>query len=850
MRQYCVNVFSDGKIGVVRTNSTSDQVLEPAAAPEPESAYVLILIKGLEMKRLDEVMRENEALRERMSRMCQASLRINESLDFDTVLQGVLDSACSLTDARYGVITLLDNTGQIEDFLASGMTAEEAQQLWDLPDGMRLFEYFGKIPAPIRLRDMLGHIRSQGLPEFHPPIAVTSTLSFLAAPISHQDERVGNIFVAKTEVNQEFTSEDEEILVMFASQAALVIANARRYRDEQRARNHLETLIHTTPVGVVVFDAKAGVPESFNREVRRIVSSLQMPGSSPEQLLEVMNYRRADGREISLEEFPLTQVLSTGETVCLEEFVLQVPDGRSVTVLINATPILSEEGEVESVVVTLQDMTPLEEMDRLRAEFMGMVSHELRTPLTSIKGSAVTLLDDASALDPAEMRQFHRIISEQADRMRGLINDLLDMARIETGTLSITPESVDVAVLVDEARSLFLSTGRKNNILIDIAPDLPQVMADRRRIVQVLSNLLSNAAKYSNELAPIRVSAVREEFHVAIAVADEGRGIPANRLPHLFRKFFHSDSDDQRDDAAGTGLGLTICKGIVETHGGRIWAESDGSAQGARFTFTIPADEREEAGGAVALAPLAARKGQAAKGGTRILAVDDDPQALRYIRDALSKAGYDPIVTGDAEDVDRLIEEKKPELVLLDLMLPGTDGIELMKSILTTSGVPVIFLSAYGQDDVIAKAFDMGAVDYVVKPFSPTELAARIRAALRRRSELGWLTQPEAYVLGDLTIDYAERRVTVAGRLVVLTATEYALLFELSTNAGLVLTHDQLLQRVWGERSSGNTGLVRTIVKRLRHKLGDDVSNPLYIFTEPRVGYRMKKGERPEQADF
>ena len=161
---------------------------------------------------------------------------------------------------------------------------------------------------------------------------------------------------------------------------ALVIANARRHREERRARTGLETLVNTTPVGVLVFDARTGAPVSLNREARRIVNDLCAPGGSAEQLLEVLTFRRADGREVSLEEFPLAQALSTGETVRAEEIVLQAPDGRSVTTLINATSIRSEEGEVESAIVTMQDMTPMEELERLRAEFLGMVSHELRTP--------------------------------------------------------------------------------------------------------------------------------------------------------------------------------------------------------------------------------------------------------------------------------------------------------------------------------------------------------------------------------------------------------------------------------------------------------------------------------------
>ncbi|MDE0462094.1 MAG: ATP-binding protein [Caldilineaceae bacterium] len=798
------------------------------------------------MKQSDALLREIEALRARLSRMSRASLQINDSLDFDAVLQSVLDSACSLTGARCGVLTLLDETGQAGNLLSSGITPDEAQRLWDLPDGIRLFAYLGDIPEPLRLHDLIGHIRSMGLPEPALPAGVSSPFSFLAAPIRHRGERVGNFFLAVTEPGREFTAEDEETLVMFASQAALVIANARRYRDEQRARNNLETLISTAPVGVAVLDAKAGRLLSFNREAERIVSSLQMPGRPLEQLLELVTFRRADGREIALEEFPLAQALRSGETVRFEEIVLQVPDGRSVKALINATPIFTAEGEVESFVVTLQDMTPLEEQERLRAEFMGMVSHELGIPLTSIKGSAATLLDEEAALDPAEMRQFFRIISNQADRMRSLIGDLLDMARIETGTLSVAPEPSATTALIDEARIIFVSTGHRHSIRIDVAPDLPQVMADRRRIVQVLSNLLANAARHSSEGSTIRVNAAQEQFHVAVSVEDEGKGIPAERLPLLFRKYARIDGEEEREDLAGSGLGLAICRGIVEGHGGRIWAESDGLGQGARFIFTIPVAAREDIGGAAEPLSPTAGTGKAAEDRARILVVDDDPHELRYIRDALARSGYEAVVTGDPEDVDRLIEEEKPRLVLLDMVLPGFDGVDLMTSILKKADLPVIFLSAYGQENVIAKAFDMGAADYVVKPFAPTELAARIRAALRRHAGGGLFVKSEAYTVGDLAINYAERSVSVAGRPVVLTATEYALLFELSTNAGVVVTHDQLLRRVWGEGHSGDVGLVRTIVRRLRLKLGDDTGNPEYIFTKPRVGYHMPKEERPE----
>ena len=789
------------------------------------------------MKRPDDPMREIAALRERLSKLSEASLRITEDLDLDTVLQGVVDAARSLTGATRGCIVVVDDSGQLQAFLTSGVTEEEHRLAVALPGGIEFFHYVTRMPEPLRLADFSAYTTALGLPEVGPPLGPVG--SFLGSPIRHRGRHVGNVNVTDKEGGGAFTQDDEETLAMFASQAAMAIANARRHQEEQRARTDLETLINTSPVGVVVFNAVTGVPVSLNREGRRLVDGLTNPGQTAEQLLDVLTIRRADGREISLREFPLAEALSTGETVRAEEIVIGVPDGRSVSVLLNATAIRSEEGQVESVVVTLQDMTALEELDRLRAEFLGMVSHELRAPLTSIKGSAATVLGSTADLDPAVVRQFFRIIEDQADHMHDLVADLLDVARIETGTLPVTPEPAEVAVLVDRARSTFTSAGGRNNLAIDIPPDLPLVMADRRRVVQVVGNLLSNAAKHSSESSVITVTVVREDVHVAVSVADEGRGIPSERLPYLFRKFTRTDGDDLGSGVAGSGLGLAICKGIVEAHGGRIWAESEGPGMGARFTFTIPTVE--EAGSGTAVSTSAARRAVAGPGErVRVLAVDDDPQALRYVRDALLKSGYTPVVTGDPEEALRLVEEEKPDLVLLDLMLPGTDGIELMKDILGAGDVPVIFVSAYGRDELIARAFDMGAVDYVVKPFSPTELAARIRAALRKRAA----SEPsEPYVLGDLAIDYAERRVTLAGRPLPLIAMEYRLLAELSANAGRLLTYEHLLERVWGEKSSGDVRPMRTIVSKLRRKLGDDADNPTYIFTEPRVGYRMPKGE-------
>ena len=275
------------------------------------------------------------------------------------------------------------------------------------------------------------------------------------------------------------------------------------------------------------------------------------------------------------------------------------------------------------------------------------------------------------------MLQFFRVIDGQADQMRGLIADLLDQGRIETGTLSVSLAPAEVAGLVDQARSTFLGSGGGHALSIDLPEDLPWMMADSGRIVQDLNNLFSKASRHSPESSPIRVAAARDGLHVAISVSDRGRGVPPDRLPHLFRERAGAAAGAGERRPGGSGLGLSICKGLVEAHGGRTWVESAGAGRGTR---------------------------------------------------------------------------------------------------------------------TIVRALDAGAADDIGKPVSPSELTARVRGALRRRAE------PEPFLLGELAIHYEERRVTVAGRLVTLTMTEFEVLRVLSTNAGRAVTYESLRRRAWGRR--------------------------------------------------
>ena len=784
---------------------------------------------------------DREQPADRLSRMAEACLRIASNLDIDAVLQEVIDGARSLTDARYGALVSFDDSGGIRGLVTSGMTPEERRRMGALPKGLGLLGYLNEVPRPLRLSDIASHPSSVGFPKNHPPMQ-----TFLGAPVRHLGQPVGNIYLTEKEGGRDFTPEDEDTLVLFAAQASMAIANALSHRAEQQARADLEALINVSPVGVLVFDAKTGDLVSVNEETRRIVGRVNAPGRALNQLLEVMSLRTADGQDIPLDELPTARALRSGETVIADEVVIHLPNGRAVNTLVNARPIFREDGEAVSVVATIQDITPLEEMKRQRTEFLGRMSHELMTPLTAIKGSAATMLSFPPMLDPTETRQFLRIIDEQADLMRHLINNLVDMTQIESGTLSVTPEPTSLEDLVEQAREAFIREESTSTLAVDVAPDLPRVMADRRRVFQVVSTLLAAASEGSPGPSAIRVSVSPEDVYVAVSVEDESRGAPADSLLHPLQQYSRTDGQTVGGRNRREGLGLAICKGIVEAHGGRLSAGSAGPERGARYSFTLPVADETAPSNRNGSGQLTDNSGLSGRRQARILAVDGDQEARRFIRNTLSGAGFIPVVTGDADDIGRLVDEEKPHLVLLESELSWTDGFEMMERVRRFSEAPVIFVSGRDGSGNMEWAFELGAADYVVKPFTATELVARTRAALLRgiRPAPAGLGQP--FLLGDLAIDYAEHSVTVAGRRVSLTATEYRLLYELSTAAGRVLTHEQLLRLVWGPLHSSDARVVHTYVRRLRRKLGDDAKRPSYIFTQPGTGYHMAKAATAE----
>ncbi len=780
--------------------------------------------------------RENKELRERLAKFTEASLYVTQNLDLQTVLENCLRAACALTGAQHGAVVTFDEAGKIDQSFTVGISPEE-RGLWrSMPKMHEFFQHLNALVSPLRLDDFPGYATSLGFPG-----EVLQIRTFLGMPLRYHGAHVGSIYLAAKAGGKAFTQTDEETLLTFAIQTATAIANANRYEEEQRAKADLEALINISPVGVLVFDANSGAVMSINEEAKRIQAAANR---GEEDLLDVLRQatvRRLGESEFAMEGQRLTELLKRGEQIRGEEMTLTFADGEKRTIIVNAAPILGDSGEVSSVVVNVQDSTHIADQGRLRADFLKTVGNELRAPLSTIKGSVATLLDPSTSLNSMEFEQFLSIIDQQADLMRSQINSLIELTRIESGMLAVHVTSMDVVSLANEVAEWHRHGKSTATLEVSVPTPLPNVTGDKKQLGQVLQNLLTLTERYATDTTAIRISAARDDVFVAITVSANGLGVPASGLSYLFRRISPSARDFGSKTFSGEGLDFAVCRGIVEAHGGRIWTGIDPSSRGMNFTFTVPiADEPPNAlFGGTARPDASAALSPSDR--IRVLVAVDDPGALRNVRNTLAGAGYSPIPTFGLDDIDRLIQTEHPHAFLLDLTRAEARGYTLMQRVTTEYGVPTIALSTQGSDEHIVRAFEMGAVDYIVKPFSPSELVARVKASVQKRALPHHSEFMQAYQVDGLQVDFLARTVTVGDSMLRLTPTEFKLLYELASSAGRVLTQNELLQRVWGPEYSGEPQLLRAYVKTLRKKLGDNARDPKYIFTEHGVGYRMPK---------
>ncbi len=426
------------------------------------------------------------------------------------------------------------------------------------------------------------------------------------------------------------------------------------------------------------------------------------------------------------------------EEVRVEEVELTRPQRRILKV--SVCPIFDDHGEFLGIINVFNDITAEREIDRLKTEFVSLVSHELRTPLSSIKAYAEILLKKPDR-EIDQRVEFLNIINEETDRLTRLINDILNITKIEERRIDLERMPVDICEVIEKSVSAHRSSAQRKDITLDVViqKDIPQIWGDADTLTQVLGNLLNNAIKYTPEGGEIRVSAEylhedsRPSGEVEVRVADNGVGIPSEHLEKIFDRFYRIDRPFIGDQT-GTGLGLYFCKYIVELHGGRIWAESQ-EGKGSTLVFTLPAKEKGEVRdaplyGVQADDLLSYSKEMREK--VSILVVDDDKRTRDFLRYHLQEEGFTVHEAEDGLKAVELARSIKPSVIVLDTVMPGMDGYEVLEALKEdqeTKQIPVVILSGSEGSQV---AVELGAAHHLVKPIARRTLIKAVDEILSK----------------------------------------------------------------------------------------------------------------------
>ncbi|MEQ8762737.1 MAG: ATP-binding protein [Planctomycetota bacterium] len=552
-------------------------------------------------------------------------------------------------------------------------------------------------------------------------------------------------------------------------------------------RSYLEDLIANAADGIVTLTPDGKV-KTWNQGAQTI-----------------LGFEASETLELDFEKFA-TPVEGGSQHLALDEhhkgidLVGHPSDGHTINLEASFTPVLHENGGLEGSFVVFRDVTSrrkaedalreayerLREVDTLKDQFISNVSHELRTPLTSIRSFSEILLScppDQWSQDHETTHEFLTIINTESERLTRLINDVLDLAKIESGRLEWELCAVDLTEIArlssQPMRPLFES--RKVGLEIALPENSLLVRGDRDKLQQVFVNLLSNAVKFSPEGGVVTLRGTTTPTEHRIEVIDQGPGIPEAERENIFKRF-KQIGDTLRDKPQGTGLGLPICRGIVEFLGGKIWVQ-EAEGGGSHFIFTLPpydsggnasdsssggADSGERLPEESGLNQPLSMKPRRCRG--KVLVVDDDANTRRALSFSLGFAGYEVIEAADGQEGLDCLDEVLPDLILLDVMMPKMGGLEFLAAIQQDTErrrIPVVILSAFpfvaeaglrlGAREVVAKPTPSRAVCEVVNrylddPDKKSHLLI-VRGANAEGDRLADEFRTEGYVVATTTMD-------------------------------------------------------------------------------------------------
>lgn len=351
---------------------------------------------------------------------------------------------------------------------------------------------------------------------------------------------------------------------------------------EANEKHRLQTIIQQLPVGIVITDS-AGTVTQTNKYLDVILGYKTTPGGKVgRDTLESARYR---GKPMAASQWPLAQLLATGRNVPGKEIEIEAKDGKKRHVQVTASLIHDKAGRVIAAATILNDITPLKELEERKDDFVNMASHELKTPITSMKLYLDMLLKQGKLHNDPKLHNMMKAVKAQTEKLQALVGDLLDVSRLQTGKLTFTTEEFDLDKLIAETVDSLKSTTRKQKLVY--SKKAPLIVAgDRFRIYQVVTNLITNAVKYSAEGTDIIIKLKKEGKKAIVSVRDQGIGIPKEQQKRVFDRLYQV-SDSKEKSFPGLGMGLYIAKAIIKKHKGDIWVESS-EGKGSTFYFSLP----------------------------------------------------------------------------------------------------------------------------------------------------------------------------------------------------------------------------------------------------------------------
>lgn len=604
----------------------------------------------------------------------------------------------------------------------------------------------------------------------------------------------------------------ENIPVAFAQEYELLREVCATMRSGFVLLNHREQITYSNPSAQRLFQLQHAQGSVDVRQ--HLVNMARDPRIAQEELSRLW---QADQEEVSAD--------------------LALVDAAQRWLRVRCFPVFHTNGQLLGRGLIFDDITLEKQALEHRAETLSVAAHELKTPLAVIKGCATTLLGASMRWDPSLQREMLQMIDAQSDKLYEILNTLLDVWKFDAGSTQLQLSQVEVRDLLQQLLQRWQRSHPGYAFRMNVPSEMPALVCDAVRLEQALDHLMRNAVTYAPAGTTITISAEALEDRILLHVQDQGRGIAETDLERIFDRFYRVHQHEQ-----GSGLGLSSVKATIEAHRGTVWAESEGAGRGAIFHIALPLArpvlpitapmESLPAQGKVLL-----RTDQRA----HILLAESDQRLTRYIKAHLEEQQYRAQTVSHGLQFLKHIDLEEPDCILLSARLQDMMGMELLQRLREFSHVPVIMLVDECDEETRVAYFQAGCDDLLVKPFGVKELLARIAAILRRQQPIAEQQQKRHFSTGALSIDYAQHQVTVRGQIVQLSRTEYKLLTTLAQNAGMVVTHELLLEKVWGPEYHRDVDFIWVYISRLRRKIEQDPRKPEYILTVPDVGYKLAK---------